>query len=79
MGAQTHQLQELLVEIIDLGTVAEDQGINKITPCDPLIERAQSLGVPIEAPMTLGELRDIIEHACSAPDTSAIMKSRSIA
>jgi hypothetical protein len=66
MTAKLQALQSLLVDIADLGAVAEDQGINKIPSFDPLLEKARSLGIDITAPTTLDDLRTAVENACEA-------------
>lgn len=68
MTANAHELQELLGDIIDQGAVAEDRGINRLVPCEPLVERAQLLGVRTTQSLTLEELRAIIEAACASAE-----------
>lgn len=66
MTSNLQSLQSLLHDISDLGTVAEDQDVNRIAGFDPLLEQARSLGVAVQAPTTLGRLRQAVEAACAA-------------
>jgi hypothetical protein len=66
MTEDLQALESLLLEICDVGAVAEDKGINRIPPLDPLLEKARSLGIEVPAPATLDELRTAVENACEA-------------
>ena len=66
MNANLESLRSLLLDISELGGVAEDQDVNHIDSFDPLLERARSLGLRLDGPTTLGVLRRAVEAACGA-------------
>jgi hypothetical protein len=68
MSSNLQLLRSLLLDISELGGVAEDQDVNHIDSFDPLLERAHSLGVQLHAPTTLGALRSAVESACASED-----------
>lgn len=61
-------LGTLLADIADLGAVAEDHGINRLPPLDPLTARARELGVDVPVPATLDDLREAVEAHCRHRD-----------
>jgi hypothetical protein len=52
MNPKLQALETLLIEISELGAVAEDKGISRIPSLDPLLEKARSFGITIAGPTT---------------------------
>ena len=65
MNSNLQSLRSLLLDISELGGVAEDQDVNHIDSFDPLLQQAHSLGVQLQGPTTLGALRRAVESACA--------------
>lgn len=66
MNSNLQCLRSQLLEISDLGTVSDDQDINRIGSFTALLEQARSLGIVLDRVTTLGQFRRAVEHASSS-------------
>lgn len=75
MAADLKDLQTLLVEISEFGAIVEDHEIFNISHLEPLLAKARSLGIVINAPATVDDLRTAVEDACRRAKDAAAEKA----
>jgi len=65
MDARLDELEQLLMELADIGAAAEERGIISAPPVEGLAQRARDLGVDLPPGVGLDQLRATVEAACA--------------
>ena len=65
MDARLEELEQLLMELADIGAAAEERGIISAPPVEGLAQRARELGVDLPPGAGLDQLRAAVEAACA--------------